>query len=102
MQLTTLLPLGLTLITSQPQLGSYNSVTGLWDVGSLASGASTQLVLNARVDTRGVKTVTIEVTATDQFDVDSTPDNNVPAEDDQSEVVIRATKAADQRMFMSR
>ena len=95
-QLNTLLPLGLTLITSQPQVGSYNSVTGLWDVGNLASGATAQLVLNARVDTRGVKTVSIEVTATDQFDVDSTPNNNVPAEDDQSEVVIRRTKAVEQ------
>ncbi len=101
-QLNTLLPLGLTLITSQPQPGSYNSVTGLWDVGNLASGNTAQLVLNARVDTRGVKTVSIEVTATDQFDVDSTPDNNVPAEDDQSEVVIRAPRLLNKRMFMSR
>jgi uncharacterized repeat protein (TIGR01451 family) len=101
-QLNTLLPLGLTLISSQPQTGSYNSVTGLWDVGNLASGATTQLVLNARVDTRGVKTVPIEVTATDQFDVDSTPNNNVPAEDDQSEIVIRAPRLLNKRLFMSR
>ena len=100
--LNTLLPLGLTLISSQPQVGSYDSVTGTWNVGSLASGASTRLTLNARVDTRGVKNVPIEVTSTDQFDIDSTPANNVPDEDDQVVQLIRAPRLLNKRLFMAR
>ena len=101
-QLNTLLPDGLTLITSQPQTGSYDSVSGAWDVGNLAAGASTQLTLNARVDTRGFKQIPIQVTATDQFDIDSTPANDVDAEDDQAELIVRAPRLLHKRLFMSR
>ena len=101
-QLNSLLPDGLTLISSQPQTGAYDSVTGNWDVGSLAAGGTTQLTLNARVDTRGFKEVLIEVTATDQFDVDSTPGNNVEGEDDQELLVVRAPRLLNARLFFSR
>ena len=101
-QLNTLLPAGLTLITSQPQTGTYDSVTGNWDVGPLAAAASTQLTLNAHVDTRGFKQISIQVTATDQFDVDSTPGNDVDGEDDQAELVVRAPRLLQKRLFMSR
>lgn len=101
-RLNTLLPDGLTLITSQPQTGAYDSVSGDWDVGSLAAGAGTQLTLNARVDTRGFKQIPIQVTATDQFDIDSTPDNGIDTEDDQAELIVRAPRLLHKRLFMSR
>ncbi len=102
LSLHTLLPSGLSLISSQPQTGSYDSLTGQWDAGNLAAGTSTQLVLNARVDERGARRVPIELISADQFDVDSTPGNGSDIEDDQTEVLIRAPRLLNTRLFMSR
>ena len=44
--------------------------------------------LTATVDTPGTKTNTAQVTAADQYDVDSTPNNNVATEDDQDAVSL--------------
>jgi len=78
------LPAGLTYVSSTPSTGSYNSGTGIWTVASLASGASATLQIVARVDVLGAITNTAQVTASDQPDPDSTPNNNNPAEDDQA------------------
>ena len=96
------LPAGLTLLSSQPQTGNYDSVTGEWVVGGLAPGETTQLVLNAQVDQRGIREIPIEVIATDQFDVDSTPANDVGTEDDQVELLVRAPRLLQKRLFMAR
>ncbi len=48
------------------------------------------LTLVGRVDVAGPKTNTAQVSAADQPDVDSTPGNNVPTEDDQDSVTIEA------------
>ncbi|NNE00173.1 MAG: DUF11 domain-containing protein [Pirellulaceae bacterium] len=97
-----LLPTGLTLLSSQPQTGSYNSTTGQWSVGNLGVGATTQLTLNAQVDSRGIRAVPIELISADQFDVDSTPANDVADEDDQTEVLVRAPRLLQKRLFLSR
>ncbi len=78
------LPAGLTYISSTPSVGSYNSVSGVWSVASLVSGASATLQIVARIDALGSITNTAQVTASDQPDPDSTPNNNNPAEDDQA------------------
>lgn len=101
-QVRSLLPAGLTLLSNQPQTGTYDVGTGIWALGSLAAGGSSQLVLSARVDTRGFKTIPIEVISVDQFDSDSTPDNNVDGEDDQSDLIIRAPRILTKRLFLSR
>ncbi|WP_430451466.1 DUF11 domain-containing protein [Rhodopirellula europaea] len=99
----SLLPDGLTLVPpASPQQGSYDPATGQWNIGPLASGASVQLVLTARVDTRGLKTLNAEVTQTDQFDVDSVPGNGDPDEDDQVALEIRAPRVLSKRLFLSR
>ena len=102
LELRTLLPAGLTLLSSQPLTGSYDSVTGLWDVGNLAAGGTTQLTLNAQVDSPGITNVPIEVINTDQFDVDSTPANAVETEDDQTSVLVQAPRLLQKRLFLSR
>ncbi len=78
------LPAGLTYISSTPSVGSYNSVSGVWSVATLTSGASATLQLVARIDVLGSITNTAQVTASDQPDPDSTPNNNNAAEDDQA------------------
>jgi large repetitive protein len=100
------LPAGLTFVGSTQTQGTYNSGTGVWDVGTLASGASATLTLTATLSATSPVTNTAEVSASDQFDPDSTPGNNVPGEDDQASVTVSPTTPAparlSKRMFLAR
>jgi uncharacterized repeat protein (TIGR01451 family) len=78
------LPAGLTYVSSTPSVGAYNSGTGIWTVANLPSGASVTLQLVAQINSLGSITNTAQVTASDQPDPDSTPNNNNAAEDDQA------------------
>ncbi len=96
------IPEGLSLVSAVPSQGTYDPATGTWTVGPIAAGADTQLVLNTVVDVRGIKQLPIEVVAVDQFDIDSTPNNNVATEDDQTTLVIQAPRLLSKRLFLSR
>ena len=87
---TDALPVGLTFVSATPSVGTYTSGTGVWSVASLASGASVTLQIVARVVNTGTITNTAQVTASDQPDPDSTPNNNNAAEDDQAGASIGA------------
>jgi uncharacterized repeat protein (TIGR01451 family) len=79
------LPAGLTYLNSSASVGSYNSATGIWTVGNLASGATPPtLQIFARIDAIGSITNTAQVSASNQPDPDSTPNNNNATEDDQA------------------
>jgi uncharacterized repeat protein (TIGR01451 family) len=80
------LPAGVAFVSSTPSQGTYNNSTGIWTVGTVASGSSATLSLVGRIESAGSRTNTAEVTASDQFDPDSTPGNGVPEEDDQDSV----------------
>ena len=86
------LPASLTLQSTAPSVGSYDSATGLWTVGSLAVNGSATLTIMATVNA-GTEGTTItnyaQVSAANEFDADSVPDNNpgpAPAEDDEDAV----------------
>ncbi|TWU05979.1 SdrD B-like domain-containing protein [Stieleria varia] len=96
------IPDTLTLMSSQPQDGSFDSVSGLWTLGDLAAGSASRLVLNLRVDARGIRQVPIELVATNEFDRDSTPDNGVATEDDLASVVVQAPRLINKRLFLAR
>lgn len=61
-QISDLLPGGVTLVASTPAQGTYDGVGGDWYVGTLAAGASASLLLQAQVD-GGVGGTTITNTA---------------------------------------
>ncbi len=83
------LPADLTLVGSgSASQGSYNAATGVWTVGALNVGASATLELTTTVETVGIKTNTAEISAADQFDIDSTPNNHDPDEDDQDDASV--------------
>jgi uncharacterized repeat protein (TIGR01451 family) len=84
------LPAGLTFVSATPSTGTYVSGTGVWSVASLASGANATLQIVALVSNAGTITNTAQVTASDQPDPDSTPNNNNAAEDDQASASIGA------------
>ena len=87
---TDLLPAGLSFVSATPSAGTYTSGTGAWAVASLTSGSSATLQIVALVGNTGTITNTAEVTASDQPDPDSTPNNNNPAEDDRATASIGA------------
>ncbi len=88
-----LVPTGMTFVNATPSIGTYDSGTGLWNVGSLPSGGAASLTLRSRVDTTAVLTNTARVESADQFDIDSTPGNDAPAEDDQDSVTFTPASA---------
>ncbi|MCA9175273.1 MAG: DUF11 domain-containing protein [Planctomycetales bacterium] len=82
------LPVGLSYVTYAAGRGTYDSATGIWTIGTLVDGGSETLTLVARVDTPGVKVNVAQVQAANEYDIDSTPGNNVPSEDDQDSVSL--------------
>ncbi|MCU0877558.1 MAG: SpaA isopeptide-forming pilin-related protein [Pirellulaceae bacterium] len=98
-QVTDLLPAGLTFVSSTPSQGTYVSATGLWTVGSIANGATATLQIVATLATAGTKVNVAQVTASEVFDPDSTPNDNQG--DDRATVEVGSTKLS-KRMFLAR
>ncbi len=67
---------------------SYDTDSGAWAVASLPNDAQAVLTIKATVVQQGTFTNTAEVTACDQTDQDSAPNNGVENEDDQSSVTV--------------
>src|SRR5262249_41995275 len=68
--------------------GAYDPVTGLWNVGAMAPGTTVTLNITATINPTGSYANTVQVTASQHFDPDSTPNNNVATEDDQATVTL--------------
>jgi uncharacterized repeat protein (TIGR01451 family) len=67
-QVTDLLPVGLTFVSATPSQGTYNSGTGLWTVGTVTTGAPQTLIILATVVSPSAQTNTSTITHSDQFD----------------------------------
>ncbi|MBA2732119.1 MAG: lamin tail domain-containing protein [Acidobacteria bacterium] len=86
-QVTDLLPAGLTFVSALPSQGTYTSGTGVWDVGTVSVGSpAATLTITATVATIGAKVNTAQVTASGTPDPDSTPNDG--AGDDFSSVTV--------------
>jgi hypothetical protein len=94
------LPTGLTFQSATPA-APYDTATGSWMIGSLAIDEAATLTITATVNS-GTEGTTItnyaQVSAANELDLDSTPDNNpgpIPSEDDEAAastpVVTRGT-----------
>ncbi|MCO6457238.1 MAG: carboxypeptidase regulatory-like domain-containing protein, partial [Pirellulaceae bacterium] len=88
-----LLPLGL-LYDSHSGPGSYDSLSGIWDIGTILNMGSAVLTIDVIVGVAGTMFNTAQVWTADQFDPDSVPGNDDPAEDDQDSVSITAPPLA--------
>jgi uncharacterized repeat protein (TIGR01451 family) len=86
-EVTDILPTGVTYVSNLPSQGSYAPGTGVWTAGSLASAASASLDVTVTVDA-GTAGSTIQnaasVTASDQ--VDTNPANDA----DTADIVVQA------------
>lgn len=88
-----ILPAGVSFVSASDAL--YNPGTGMWGIGSLASGASTSLTIVVTVTALGSITNVAQVWTAQYFDPDSAPANSNPNEDDQGQAVIAVRSAAD-------
>ena len=79
-------PSGLQFVSAGASQGTYDNTTGLWTVGSLANGATATLKIAATILPSGALINTAQISASDQPDPDSKPNNNDPFEDDQKSV----------------
>lgn len=68
--------------------GTFDDTSNVWDVGTVADGASIELVLRTRLIGLGAVTNTAQAESSDQYDSDSTPGNDLAGEDDQDSVSI--------------
>ncbi|NNE44051.1 MAG: DUF11 domain-containing protein, partial [Gemmatimonadetes bacterium] len=76
-QVTDLLPAGLTFVSASATQGTYTSGTGVWDVGALALGQADTLTVTATVDagTEGTTLVnTASLTGLDEADINTSND----------------------------
>lgn len=80
-------PEGFDFVAARPETGTYNDTTNIWSIVSLASGQSTSLLLSGRLRTDSITNVA-EVSAVDQGDPDSTPNNRNPDEDDYGRITV--------------
>ena len=95
------LPAGLTFVSATPSGNTtFNNGTGVWTIGTLNSGANATLQIVATMANNTNKTNTAQVSAADQFDPDSTPNNNVAGEDDLASVALTGRRLS-KRLFLA-
>lgn len=93
-QVKDLLPTGLTYVSDDGG-GAYMNGTGIWTVGTVGASGTATLHINATANSASINGVTntAEITASDVPDPDSTPNNHIASEDDQSSVTVNARDA---------
>jgi len=79
-----LLPSGYRFVSYIATVGSYNESSGIWNVGNIANLSTETLVITTQVLSTGDWTNIAEVVASNELDIDSTPNNNDSFEDDYS------------------
>jgi uncharacterized repeat protein (TIGR01451 family) len=70
-QVTDLLPAGLSLTSATSSQGVYNPGTGVWTIGAVAANVSQTLQLSATVVSPSPRTNTGSISHSDQFDPNS-------------------------------
>nr|WP_297918375.1 gliding motility-associated C-terminal domain-containing protein [uncultured Allomuricauda sp.] len=93
-QVTDLLPSGFTYQSDDAGI-AYDDGTGIWDIGTLASGGNAVLNITALVNTTGTYTNVAEITQHNEVDIDSAPNNAILAEDDQDQVEVTPVSLVD-------
>ncbi|MEN1783890.1 MAG: gliding motility-associated C-terminal domain-containing protein [Bacteroidota bacterium] len=83
-----LLPSGYDFVLYSSTSGIYNENTGIWQVGNISAGGNETLVIDVLVNETGTYTNGAEIISASIFDTDSTPNNDILAEDDQDEAVV--------------
>ncbi|MFD0992020.1 T9SS type B sorting domain-containing protein, partial [Tenacibaculum geojense] len=86
-EITDVIPSGYDYQTFSSSTGTYDELTGIWVVGNLANGDVETLLIDVTVNPNGNYLNTTEITASNVFDIDSTPNNGDTSEDDYAEAL---------------
>jgi uncharacterized repeat protein (TIGR01451 family)/gliding motility-associated-like protein len=97
---TDLIPSGYTYV-SDDSAASYNPGSGVWTTGNIAAGSNVALNITANVNATGNYLNRAEITASDNLDPDSTPNNGDINEDDTDEATITPTAVSDLELIKS-
>ena len=81
-QVTDLIPSGYDFVNYSSSIGTYNPITGLWNIGFIEVGNTAVLLIDVIVLENGTYINCAEVTAANEIDIDSTPNNGIDTEDD--------------------
>ncbi len=76
LKVTDVLPAGLTYVTSSSPYGTYDPVTGIWDVGTVAASETAVLSMTVTVNSSGTIVNTATKTAQNEEDTDATDDSD--------------------------
>ena len=84
----TNLPSNLRFSSALSKKGKYDSSTGIWSVEDINSFETYKLTIQAIYKSNQPATVKSEIYSANEIDIDSTPNNNIFAEDDQTSIII--------------
>ena len=94
-QVTDLLPAGLTFVSATPSQGTYNSATGVWTVGAVdVAGGLRTLVIRATVVSPSSRTNSATITRASQFDP-NTGNNTATATETPQQADLVLSKSVD-------
>ncbi len=90
-EVTDLLPAGLSFVSAVPSQGGYDGGTGIWTVGTVGTTTPATLSITALVSaTTGTISNTAEVTTSTTADLDSTPNDGQGDDYDSVDITIVA------------
>lgn len=78
---------GYQFVSATTSAGIYDEIAGSWGLPAVTNGSSQTLEIRAIVLSSGAYKNTAELIALDTYDPDSSPNNNLGSEDDQSTVI---------------
>ena len=86
-----IIPVGLQFVSSNASQGGYEATKlGYWTIGTLEPGQTEVLTITTTVVITNMIENIAQVVAVDQPDIDSTPGNGVPSEDDQDNAIVES------------
>ncbi|MBI5727571.1 MAG: choice-of-anchor A family protein, partial [Ignavibacteriales bacterium] len=81
------LPEGLIYLSSSPS-GVYDTASGIWTVGTLASGASATLTVTLKVDVTNINNSVVDLGPAKEFNMFVLEDMTVPSSDTQGKLAV--------------
>ncbi|ANB18193.1 Hypothetical protein I596_2181 [Dokdonella koreensis DS-123] len=93
--ITDSLPFGMSLVSATPSAGTFDAASGLWTIGNLPNGTSQTLTLTVSIDIAGPLTNHAVVSASDQFDPDTSNNSAAAAVNAEPSADIGILKTVD-------
>ncbi|MEW6004452.1 MAG: SdrD B-like domain-containing protein [Stygiobacter sp.] len=87
-QVTDIIPNGISLLSNSASQGSYNSSNGIWTIGNLANGATATLTLNVKADCELANNSSIDLGVAKDYNLFVLEDATQPSSDTEGKVAI--------------